>query len=259
MPKDPFASSKKIGVQYASINGNGFGGYGEIVFGTKGTLVLERGAGTVDHQGTGVAEQRQGRRRRRRADAGHPGQRRPDRRGQERGGGPKVSRGYTEELEHWAWCIRHPRSENQPRCGPKAAMADAVIALTANMAARSGKRIEFKQAWFDITATRPRRAFLRPAEKREHCRRRLPSPITATGTIGDGSRHLQQIKETLMFLSPEDRAIGKENFCAAVGSKPIRRDLLKKTIKTEVPLRQRPGAAVLPLRRFAGRAACASA
>ena len=40
--KDPFASRKKIGVQYASINGNGFGGYGEIVFGTEGTLVLER-------------------------------------------------------------------------------------------------------------------------------------------------------------------------------------------------------------------------
>ena len=34
--KDPIAWRKKIGVQYSSINGNGFGGYGEIVFGTKG-------------------------------------------------------------------------------------------------------------------------------------------------------------------------------------------------------------------------------
>ena len=34
--------NKKIGVTYASINGNGFGGYGETVFGTKGTLILER-------------------------------------------------------------------------------------------------------------------------------------------------------------------------------------------------------------------------
>src|SRR5208337_3891154 len=40
--KDPFARRKKIGVQYASINGNGFGGYGEIVFGTQGTLILEK-------------------------------------------------------------------------------------------------------------------------------------------------------------------------------------------------------------------------
>ena len=34
--------NKKIGVTYSSINGNGFGGYGETVMGTKGTLVLER-------------------------------------------------------------------------------------------------------------------------------------------------------------------------------------------------------------------------
>jgi hypothetical protein len=53
-------------------------------------------------------------------------------------------------LEHWAWCIRNRAPENQPRCGPKAAMADAVIALTANMSARGGKRIEFKKEWFDI-------------------------------------------------------------------------------------------------------------
>ena len=38
---DPQAAKKKIGVQYASINGNGFGGYGETVLGTEGTLVLE--------------------------------------------------------------------------------------------------------------------------------------------------------------------------------------------------------------------------
>ena len=36
------------------------------------------------------------------------------------------------------------------------------------------------------------------------------------------------------ILTPEERAIGKENFYAAIGSKPIRRDLLKKAIKTEV-------------------------
>ncbi len=30
-----------------------------------------------------------------------------------------VSRGYTEELEHWAWCIRNPDPANVPRCHPK--------------------------------------------------------------------------------------------------------------------------------------------
>ena len=34
--------NKKIVVTYSSINGNGYGGYGEAVLGTRGTLVLER-------------------------------------------------------------------------------------------------------------------------------------------------------------------------------------------------------------------------
>ncbi len=37
-----------------------------------------------------------------------------------------------------------------------------------------------------------------------------------------------------MFLSPEEKAVGKENFHAAIGSKATRRDLLKKSIKAEV-------------------------
>jgi len=61
-----------------------------------------------------------------------------------------VSRGYTEEIEHWAWCIRNPAPENLPHCHPKVAMADAIIALVTNKAAREGSRIEFKPEWFDI-------------------------------------------------------------------------------------------------------------
>ncbi len=38
---DPKIPNKKIVVTYSSINGNGFGGYGEVVIGTEGTLVLE--------------------------------------------------------------------------------------------------------------------------------------------------------------------------------------------------------------------------
>jgi predicted dehydrogenase len=148
--KDKFANRKRIGVQYASINGNGFGGYGEMVFGTEGTLVLEKeqdmsiikgpaspsgikvsggsGGPTLDTQASGA----------------------PTAVAKGAGDGPKVSRGYTEELEHWAWCIRNPAPENQPRCGPKVALGDAVIALTTNMAARQGARIEFKKEWFDV-------------------------------------------------------------------------------------------------------------
>ena len=34
--------NKKTIVTYSSINGNGYGGYGEVVLGTKGTLILDR-------------------------------------------------------------------------------------------------------------------------------------------------------------------------------------------------------------------------
>ncbi|MGA2621855.1 MAG: Gfo/Idh/MocA family oxidoreductase [Thermoguttaceae bacterium] len=147
-PEDDDKRRKKIAVQYSSINGNGFGGYGEIVFGTKGTLILEReqealllkgpasastikvsgGAGpTMDTQASGPAHQTAA------AASKEP-----------------VSCGYAEELEHWAWCLRNPGPENRPRCHPEVALGDAVIALTTNMAARQGKRIEFSEEWFKI-------------------------------------------------------------------------------------------------------------
>ena len=140
---DPIHGRKKIGVQYASINGNGYGGYGEIVFGTKRTLILEKektailfpglskmgatkgGGPTLDTQASGVAVKG------------------------ETGPARDVSRGYAEELEHWAWCIRNPSPFNQPRCHPRVALGDAVIALTTNIAGRQGKRIEFRKEWFD--------------------------------------------------------------------------------------------------------------
>jgi hypothetical protein len=66
-----------------------------------------------------------------------------------------VSRGYTEEMEHWAWCIRNPAPENQPRCKPVVAMGDAIIALTTNVAIAKSLAgqpgfIQFKEEWFDL-------------------------------------------------------------------------------------------------------------
>jgi hypothetical protein len=60
-----------------------------------------------------------------------------------------VSRGYKEEIEHWAWCIRNPAPEHKPHCTPTVALGDAVIALTANQAIAKQARIEFKPEWFD--------------------------------------------------------------------------------------------------------------
>jgi len=150
--KDP---NRKIVVTYSSINGNGFGDYGEVVLGTKGTLILDReqevmlyknsdtktsvgvvkakdGAPALDTTASGGAAAAVGK--------------------LALGEGPP-SRGYTEEIEHWAWCIRHPDPMNQPKCGPKVALGDAAIALTTNVALRSPaekSRIEYQHEWFDL-------------------------------------------------------------------------------------------------------------
>ncbi|MDO5113205.1 MAG: Gfo/Idh/MocA family oxidoreductase [Planctomycetia bacterium] len=152
---------QKIAVAYSAINGNDYGGYGETVFGTKGTLQLEREetallwythnvgsaisvlkdeksvnfpltiktAGDVDE-----------------ADLAYGIQALRD-----------LSLGYTEEIEHFAWCVRNNPEPNyidkeapMVRCQPKVAMADAVIALTTNIAAAEGRKIDFKKEWFDV-------------------------------------------------------------------------------------------------------------
>jgi predicted dehydrogenase len=150
--------NRKIVVTYSSINGNGFGGYGENVMGTKGTLILDReqeimlyadyntsarmtvksgGAGaTMDTQASGppsgaVAQA---------AEYMGP-----------------VSRGYTEEIEHWAACIRSGDMENQPRCKPEVALGDAVIALATNVAMKQTWRgesgyLKFEESWYDLNS-----------------------------------------------------------------------------------------------------------
>src|SRR5262249_15649845 len=70
--------------------------------------------------------------------------------------GDRVSRGYREEMEHLAWCIRmrdqgmaSDREDLRPRCDGRAAMADAIIALAANQAMRGQTRVVFDERWFD--------------------------------------------------------------------------------------------------------------
>jgi len=155
--------NKKIVVTYSSINGNGFGDYGEIVMGDKGTLVLdkEQEAMLFLHNNAntkvGVAKK--------------DGKSAPTLDTTASGGaaaavgkavieGAPISRGYTEEIEHLAWCIRNFDEKafkadpdhyvNLPRCHPKVAMSDAIIALTTNMAIKKSERIEFKPEWFEI-------------------------------------------------------------------------------------------------------------
>jgi predicted dehydrogenase len=141
--------NKKIVVTYSSINGNGFGGYGEVVFGKDGTLILEQEQDAMLFKGSATLT---------RIEVKQAGGK-PVMDTYETGGGAAVaqaataadtSRGYREEIEHWAWCIRNPDPAHKPRCTPEVALGDAVIALTSNLAIKNGDRIEFKPEWFDI-------------------------------------------------------------------------------------------------------------
>jgi predicted dehydrogenase len=62
-----------------------------------------------------------------------------------------ASRGYREEQEHMAYLIRNP-GKGKPRCGPEVGLADAVVTLVSNLAARNRKRIEFRDEWFDVNS-----------------------------------------------------------------------------------------------------------
>jgi hypothetical protein len=84
--------------------------------------------------------------------------------------GGTISRGYREEMEDFAYCVKMWQQEAVedkdrpkdgkgrpiPRCHGVVAMADAIIALTANLAMRGTpetggrpSRIEFRKEWFD--------------------------------------------------------------------------------------------------------------
>lgn len=155
--------NSKVIVTYSSISTNDFEKYGECVMGSKGTMVVEQEGSIQLYSATaprsttvGVAP----------AGGGKPvlessgSTAEYARAGGASGGGASgasgpVSRGYTQEMEHFAHCIRmwsqgSSKSDRQlPRCHGSVAMADAIIALTSNLAMKHGKRIEFKKEWFD--------------------------------------------------------------------------------------------------------------
>ena len=75
-------------------------------------------------------------------------------------GAVPVSRGYREEMEHLAYLIRtrdqateDERRTLVPRCDGRAAMADAIIALTANQAMKHQRRIAFDESWYRAEST----------------------------------------------------------------------------------------------------------
>jgi predicted dehydrogenase len=157
-------------VSYSSISTNDFERYGECVMGNRGTLVVEeeqramlwggaqiRSPGGLPPRSTEVTATTGGNQPVLDASAStSPAEQRAQAVGQGAMGIGPPSRGYREEMEHLAYCIRmrdqgmsSDRAELQPRCHGRAAMADAIVALTANKAMRTHQRIEFQREWFD--------------------------------------------------------------------------------------------------------------
>ena len=161
------AEKDHVVVTYSAINTNAFETYGETLMGSKGTMIVnsekeillykEAGAAATSRL-TAIAVEKN--------PAGKPViETSPSAAGPSAAtslGGLATadpSRGYREELEHFAYCIRHGDQSNPyedkehlPRCRGEVALADAVIALTSNLAMKQKRRIEFKDAWFEYTS-----------------------------------------------------------------------------------------------------------
>ena len=152
-------------VTYSSINTNSFEQYGETVYGSRGTMIVERemevfqfkendpnspspkpaaatnitvkegapGKPVVESSPTAPAATPQ-------AAIALTGQ---------------VSKGYREEMEHFAYQVKnfspgdYEQLTSDLRCNGTVAMGDAVIALVSNMAMKQRRRIEFRESWFD--------------------------------------------------------------------------------------------------------------
>ncbi len=153
----------RVIVTYSSINTNSFDGYGEMVMGSRGTMLVsqekeillykEAGNAYTSRQ-TSVSVETVGKKPVLETSPSLAGPSTASALGTLATVDP--SRGYREELEHFAYCLRHGDPKNyhedkdhQPRCRGEVALADAVIALTSNLAMRQNRRIEFDPAWFD--------------------------------------------------------------------------------------------------------------
>jgi predicted dehydrogenase len=149
-------------VTYSSISTNQFEPYGECVTGSRGTLIVEmeqnaylfaendpnkRIAGGPKGTSASVALTSD---KKPALDAGPswgPAQ------AASKATSTTVSRGYTEEMEDFAYCVKlwndaDKSHRRMPRCPGRVAMADAIIALTANQAMKIRQRIEFADDWF---------------------------------------------------------------------------------------------------------------
>ncbi len=170
------ADDGRVVVSYSSITTNAFEKYGEMVMGTYGTMIVEQEfdiylykendrnrPGSGGGPSTAVKIEKSGGKAVLDTSPSAIGPTPAAALGSMASGdGYPPSRGYREELEHFAFCVRHGNESNYydvigtedeykylPRCRGEVALADAVVALTSNLAMRRKQRIEFDPAWFD--------------------------------------------------------------------------------------------------------------
>jgi predicted dehydrogenase len=171
-PGKNYAKDKNdiVAVTYSSISTNQFEAYGECVMGSKGTMIVQQEQSVLlypDDVAPGA-----GRSMTMTVSTTAPGKPAVDASatsapvdtakaqavGQHALAYDPVSRGYKEEMEDFAYCIRmwnqtgNKAERRRPRCYDRVAMADAIVALTANEAMHRRQRIEFKPEWFDAAS-----------------------------------------------------------------------------------------------------------
>jgi predicted dehydrogenase len=160
-------------VGYTSFNTNSFEDYGECLMGSRGTMIVAKEADVFLYKEPEPGKSGSGGRdtaiRVTAEKAGGASMAASSTWG---GGGAAITkaagasawdtpvRGYRSEMEHFAYCVRKWDKaigwekkdgkfvQEVPRCYGEVAMADAIIALTANMAMKSRQRIEFEPNWF---------------------------------------------------------------------------------------------------------------
>ncbi len=162
-------------VTYTSFNTNSFEKYGECLMGSRGTMVVEEEKDVYLFKESQPGKKSSGGRDTNVLVTGEAGKK-PALESTSTwggGGGAAISkaagspawdsavRGYRTEMEHFAYCVRKWDGkigwekkdgkfvQEVPRCHGSVAMADAILALTANMAMKNRTRIEFKPEWFD--------------------------------------------------------------------------------------------------------------
>jgi predicted dehydrogenase len=155
-------------ITYSSINTNALEGYGEVVMGTKGTLMVLNEADVMlfkerEPQDPNKPEDM---RLTVTKDAGlksTPSTALPtgaalarvviDKDSQFTPTGMTsrmTNRGYREELAAFAYAIRNP--DYKVRCDGRVALADAVMALASNVAMKDKTKIDFNPDWYDPTS-----------------------------------------------------------------------------------------------------------